>query len=531
MRIARIVIAALALLAGMPGAGIAWAQGEAAHRKVELVASAGDAPEPGSRAGGWLVARDAKGDGCIVLHLPPRRAGSAWGVEPGRVRVARRLLETPSAMAGTSAGERSRAELLFWTREGGGLTRVLVLPAEHGPLEESWSYGGGGRLDARATLRGVGVPMAATTIGATTYAVVRAGAGDEAEMWRLGTDEVWRSVALPAHGESGGAWSLHAERGALRAARVASGRVNVWEGDGEGAWTLTLSASAPEGWGGVGVVACAAGRALVRGVRDGHAALAWIGDEGVREVTIPESVPADARAVWLEDAGRVVLAWLASEGPGDAALARLRLCEVSAWTGEVMYEGGALAGGPIEAEDLASLVVLLVGTMALVLVFIVAPSAKGAVVMPAGYAMSPAWARAVAGAIDWMVAAGIASLIVGRSVVNPFTLAGGEGTVTALLVTLGAGFVVCGVMEGLLGASVGKLLTGCRVVSASSGTDARPGVGRSLARNAMRWGVPPLGLSWMVDVEGRSRVDRVAGTLVVSGIEPGDGTGASGERE
>ena len=103
------------------------------------------------------------------------------------------------------------------------------------------------------------------------------------------------------------------------------------------------------------------------------------------------------------------------------------------------------------------------------------------------------------------------------------TLASGEfayalaGAPTLLIIALGWGYFV--ILEGLLGATIGKLILGMRVVNAEGG---KPGLGRALVRNLLRIidGLPfayLLGAILVATSDTKQRLgDRVAGTYVVA---------------
>jgi hypothetical protein len=98
-----------------------------------------------------------------------------------------------------------------------------------------------------------------------------------------------------------------------------------------------------------------------------------------------------------------------------------------------------------------------------------------------------------------------------------------------LIATIGVGLAHCTLGEWLFGRSLGKGLVGCRVfhVRLSRGADgtitpavSKPTLWRALARNIVKWLLPPVAMAGLNLPDRRHRGDVVAGTVVVVIAEP-----------
>jgi uncharacterized RDD family membrane protein YckC len=80
------------------------------------------------------------------------------------------------------------------------------------------------------------------------------------------------------------------------------------------------------------------------------------------------------------------------------------------------------------------------------------------------------------------------------------------------------GFVLSCGGEAILGRSLGKLLTGCEVISVlpkAEEQENRPVFRQLLVRNLVKWLLPPVAMSVLFDATLRHRGDLIAGTAVV----------------
>jgi hypothetical protein len=254
--------------------------------------------------------------------------------------------------------------------------------------------------------------------------------------------------------------------------------------------------------------------------------------------------------------GRVAAVWTEPEtdgqegpapmlGPTKRQQFRTRVVEISAFTGRVLYDGAALKSGPVSSQELKLLAAVLVAVMAVILLFVLRPEREGPpLTLPRDMALAEPGRRVLAGAVDVLLAAGVGSRVSGVSLLDLFSptqLLMDAAPVVGLLVTVGVGMALGTLCEGLWGRTLGKLITGCEVVrpavrvveGAVVPAPERPGLGRALARNVVKWVVPPVAASGVFAPERRHRGDTLAGTAVVVRLEeePAEPTGETPPQE
>jgi hypothetical protein len=252
-----------------------------------------------------------------------------------------------------------------------------------------------------------------------------------------------------------------------------------------------------------------------------------------REVASVANMTPDHVVVPLEGVGRIGL--VATVGkPVGKAQQELRLAEVSVGTGAVMYDGKLTVGSPIGINDYRLIAVLLGYAVGMVVIFVVKPPARDSVHLPPGVSIAENGRRMIATVIDLLIALLVACKILGVPI-SEFASSGlltpGPGQNAALL-ALGMLILANGVLESLFGRSLGKMIAGCGVVLMQSGAapasgetpePQAPPLWRSLVRNFVKWGLPPVALLGMLDPGGRHRADLLAGTAVVIEAEEEDG--------
>lgn len=561
-----------------------------------LPAAASPAAEPSQPSHGWLALPQARGSGALLAHLPPRRAlpGGFAAAPDGTIRVATLLEELPEALAAFDNG----VAMIFSRQPGpdGPQRRVLAISARSTGIEGGWSYGGRGRLESLPTLRHAGELLGAAGTAQGPIALLAGEAG--AELWWC-VEGRWVQVPMP-EGSADARRVLLGPWGPGVALGVVGGEASaVWLGTlkplatpivgppsrvgGRAATGTMVSAS----WDRRDVVWPAIADepvwlAVVRGVP----VLAQAGPESpqrgidlwrlegpnprlIRELRIDADRFA---AIGLEDPGRLAVVWLESPPQAEPSTvaqprpaiplaprsseqprppsgplidaARMRVAEVSALTGEVLYQGPVRAGGPVSGMELKVVAVVLVAALAMVLLLVMRPGDQGPPIhLPRGVALAEPGARILAGLIDLVVVAMGASLATGVSVGRMFSVLAWmtePGALEGLVIMLGSGVVYGTVLEGLTGRTVGKALCGCRVVRAVMvrGSDntltpalARPGLARSLVRNVVRWMLPPMAFVGMSSAEGRHRGDLASGTVVVSMETKGPNEAGEGRGE
>ncbi len=489
-----------AVLVGVPawGQGAARGQGtlsassDAGHLWFAMQGAGGDSDsDPGDAVGVWHVAARAQG-----------------GAASGTVRFAY-ALET---MAVGLAADGDRVAL-FFARGSGFMVRGLgVVRAGDG-----WQNASVGRLEAMASLDVGGELIGAAWNELGLLALVRT-EGGAVSLYRL-ADGAWGEVALV--GVDSASVVGMVELGGEAVGLIGAEGGSLWRGgrDADGAWQWTQSAI-PDGLGDqllsgrdgelIGVAWNEGGggtvwRARCDGLRLRVGTLAgWCrGSAGV--------LRADDRIVVLGVEGERTLE--SSAGGGKP-----RIFEMSLLSGRVFADGEAEVRAPVLERDLRLLVasMLLVVFMVIAMVGVRMPEPP---TVPAGWVLAPGFARVLAAAGDVMVSALVVSALTGESLTRTLWLESGMGFAGAanLGMVLVVAFCQATVLEWLFGASVGKLVVGCRVIGAQ-GEEGRIGLGRIAARNAVKWLLPVSVLMAWVDPYGRHTGDAVARTVVVMGV-------------
>ncbi len=271
---------------------------------------------------------------------------------------------------------------------------------------------------------------------------------------------------------------------------------------------------------------------------NGDVLLGVLGDRGWTVLTRVNDVPADFAFVPIDGLGRVAVVWSAvdqvPQETGSALLSRrpatgthLELCEVSAFTGRVLFSGAGGRAGLVGASEFRMLAIGMLGLMAMVLTLIIRRDDEDQVfALPEGVALCEPGRRAMAGIVDVLLVFVLASRLMGISPLQffmPGVLLSGM-SVSIVLLTALLGAVIGTLTEAMFARSPGKLLMGCEVLAVVrvGGTppNALGSLWRAAVRNAVKWGLPPLGVFGVLDPSGRHRGDHMAGTLVVVRFDP-----------
>jgi len=242
-----------------------------------------------------------------------------------------------------------------------------------------------------------------------------------------------------------------------------------------------------------------------------------------RAVATVQNVAADHVVLGMDGVGRIGVASAAKgREPGGQDL---RVSEVSARTGAVVYEGELQVASPITTSDYRFMGIAMAWVLGLVVVFLWRMPSKEALHMPPGVSIAEPGRRMIASLVDAGVAVVIACRVTGLPVMeflNSGVWANGPAQNT-LLIAIGILIVAGTVLESLFGRSLGKLMAGCGVVEMSRGVPKKgetdeprsPVLWRSAVRNLVKWGLPPVALFGLLDPAGRHRADQLAGTAVV----------------
>ena len=510
----------------------------AAARSQVLPAAATVVPRDG-RTHAWFVGPDDGEPPYAVYHLPPRGGSGPLATGEGVLAIAGRLKEPPGAIAASGAGV-----IMIFPPGVGGERRVLTITATRG-FGDTWEYDSQGRLAALPSLPGAGTLAGAAGLERGAAALIVSGAA--AQLLVLGGD-AWGEAPLPpgwaAAQQPEGTPLLVTLPGAVGLLDLRASP-SLWTGTVDtGATPPTIAWSAgplPIGAGPRprGPVLWSAGR-LAYAVRTGDELAVWQleGGRALRLAALPAAGVALAFTT-IGDRLAVISArevGVLKSPPGEPPRPSIRyhVTELSALTGRVLYDGGPVGKGPLSAVELRVLAVGLLLVMGMILVLVLRPeSARAPLALPPGLALAEGSRRWTATLIDAALALILGSKLAGVPLVSAagslIVLAdpGGEGGVLLLWV-LGVALGHGTIAECLFGRTLGKWLTACGVVRAriARGPDGTlaPRVGRAalwrtLMRNVVKWGLPPVAMAGLNSGDRRHRGDVLAGTAVVVEVE------------
>lgn len=538
-------------------------------RSQPLVSASGVSRGSEDDMGGWVVVPEKPAPQSTLMFVPPRGAG----VKEGSVIPARSLVSTPLSVA----GQRGRVFMVFeavqakaFRGEGQPKPRgVYSISAERAP-KGGWVFLPTDRLDVHPSLGGEGTVVGLGATPEDLFALRRMPDGVPA--LDVLTREGWSPVLLPA------AWSKRPPGSVLIVGSgvgiglvtMGSASIEWWVGNrpdvpresqAEAPAEPSLEASSegrPEG--AVALVAMnwkrsvltlpeelreasdvqvmAAGRWLVAGGRAGESWKGWgwslsaAGEAGSPPIRLAD-VPITGTPIGLvglsgESAGDRVVLVLPPGAEDRDPRRRIEVAELSAGTGRELYRGPAEFQGVVRARDVAVIAVALVMAIAMVLGIVINPN-RAAISLPEQCSIAEPVRRVVASLIDLTVGVFIVARVMrvelgGIGELSWWMSLDGQWAIVSLL---GVMILQGAVLEGMLGRTLGKSLTGCLVVDVMPGAQEEPrppGLLRALVRNGVKWGVPPLGLAGLLDAGGRGRPDQFAGSAVVS-TDPGEDEG------
>ncbi|MEL6328620.1 MAG: RDD family protein [Planctomycetota bacterium] len=526
-----IVVLLCSLAAALVASGApAWAQPSepdppALETRLDVGVGAVDA---GGTAHAWGLITEPGRDRPMLFHMSTRGAGRA---EAGTQRIARRFPERPIAIAAREnevafafeplsegAARRVESVVATATRVGGvfafapakGVRPLAPLPGEGRLLGLAGSALGYAALladDDRQRLLilrdGLGASWEEAVVPGGDRADVVVGDGRELFMrvdgrWLVaGTSRpedpvaglVWREIAGDAGTAPDGTVLVGTASGA--SVLAASGRLYGVERSGSG--TVSL-------------------RAFGGGAAVGFETPVGVGDQAV---VAPLPMPSD----------RVMLVVRAPQVDDSTAYV---IEERSLATGRLWYSGPVNSASPISPSDVRWLSVALLAMTAAAVLVAVRPSGDDDVyALPDGASLAEPGRRLASTSLDLALVLLAVARISGAGidgVIGSGALLGQGLGLFGPVLLLGAGAVYGAVFESAIGATPGKLLTGCRVVRVGSGGARRLDLGRSLLRNLIKWGLPPVSMLALLGGAGRHRGDSMAGAAVVvpDPEEPGE---------
>lgn len=253
--------------------------------------------------------------------------------------------------------------------------------------------------------------------------------------------------------------------------------------------------------------------------------LSRVGADRLEHLLAMADVPRAVQVVTrgdTESGGRVLVVW-ASPAKDGRKSAGLEMAEVSASTGRVVFRGPVRTGLLTVTRQYQVLAVTVGILMVGVLFYVLRPE-RSVTRLPKGFATSAGIRRMAAGAVDLLLGCMLAGTVLRQpleAVVDARSYLSGEIEWTGFLVVIGMTVLHCATGEWLSGQSLGKMMTGCRVINLRPRPDeeglekVRLTASQALLRNVIRWMVPVFGLLGLLDMDGRHPADLAAGTAVV----------------
>lgn len=214
--------------------------------------------------------------------------------------------------------------------------------------------------------------------------------------------------------------------------------------------------------------------------------------------------------------------------------------------GRELFRGSPRTHGLISSWEMQVFAFVACGLMLAILLFVLRADSSRPVLIPRGTALAPIPRRAAAWAIDAAFPFLAVCAITGTSPADVFSwqlLTGPGQTLPILGFALAASMALCTLEECTVGRTFGKSLFRCRVVSTRWRTfkpPAQPGAlptssevpgfiprltfPQALARNFVRWFLPPLLLVALLENNGRHAGDILGGSVVVVDLPEDDGS-------
>lgn len=192
--------------------------------------------------------------------------------------------------------------------------------------------------------------------------------------------------------------------------------------------------------------------------------------------------------------------------------------EYSILTGREWYTGPTKNANPISRGDFRIVVAVLIALMAMVLFVVLRPNkSPDAIALPEHASLAEPTRRFIAGLIDIAAAVIVGTNLTGLDLGELFTISTwlSDQILIAIISIAGFGFVAGTVGEALTGRSLGKLITGCEVISIVDREQPDVSFSAALVRNAIKWGLPPVAVLGLFDPGLRHKGDDFARTAVV----------------
>lgn len=473
---------------------------------------------------GWMLQFDAELKDWILLHVPPRNGVGIPPAEDGSIRGVVRLAASPAKLAGLAAVDDAVYVLLDDFVDGSVERRVMMSRAVSAGA--GYIYEPAGRLASAPRLEAAGEieGFAGTCLGP---AICVKSDGRDGRTAKILVNGKWVAYPLPRHLLAAGHLVLVPDQSGrlalfnseTRELYLSTPKVDPTQESGfeVAQWSSRQLAAL----GTSAVVAVLGAEVIATDIESGVFQLLR-GGTGLRTLRAIEGAPAGAAVVVLPASGRAVVMWSEVKTlPGDKVNQHTEMAEVSVHMGTEFYRGPSRKPSPLSVDDLRLLVVLLIAFMGSILVVLLRPVPGGKEpTLPEGASLAEPSRRALAGFLDFAIAATItlnafdvtaADL---ASINLWMSMAGIEMVLSIFIV----GFILSTMGESMIGRSLGKLFCGCEVISLLKveGVEGEQATFRQiLIRNAIKWLIPPIGMSILFDSGLRHRGDLLSGTAVV----------------
>ena len=478
---------------------------------------------------GWVVVQVPGEQSASLAHVPPRTPTQHAGPAPsGRLRAVATLSQRPTHIA----ADASSVYMLF-VPDSAGERQIMMLSVRPTGVRDLWIRSPETRFVLVGTLTDVERVFGLAVHGGQLHALVENEEGVEL-LARVGSE--WVAVEHPGFDASAtlrlsaSETGLHVVEQGASTWRVHALRHGTWDRQ-----TLRL----PEGDPPLRFAGVWRDEVIALGERDGRTAVWSLGASEPLLLGVIDPIREESAAAILHSTGHLVLAWsVAGEvteklesglpAPEEVSNPVRRIVEFSLIEGRSLYAGPANVTTPVSPNEFRVLAFSLMLMMAVVLLVVLRPpGVAGVVVLPPGLAIAGPGRRLVATAIDGFIGLVVISRALDMSVVEvlgPIALpATGSIDVGPLAMAIMVNIAHCSVSEAFFGRSIGKTMMGlivARVDAASGGLPAGqfrpPSIGRSFARNMIKWVLPPVAMLALSDPGWRHRGDLIARSAVLS---------------
>ena len=459
----------------------------------------------------------ARDDAGVLIHVTPSNATPT-------ANVASRLSVLPEAIA----ADGRKVFLCFPPirgEDGVSRRRVLTLSTESYAGGSRWRYTGTPRLQ----------PLASITMEAELFGFASAPSGLHAlllaptgpTLLRL-DDQAWAPIPLPSDlTRRDQSWSLTLLSAGDRLVLVDASdpaAPHIWfrhddpERDDALEWTRADAAleQASRGFQRASAVALPGER------------LAWLDPTGDEDLQLVTAIPLGRFELGpVQPAGGDVALFAAGTGSDVMLLARtadekglgeLSISRISTATGTVLTESPLRTAGPVSAAQFVLVIVMLASVLMLIVTFVFWPEHPREPTLPSHLRAASASARLIASAVDLVLAAIPAAMLLGVPISDALLPWFSEDPLssfgaTALALAFAAAHATIG--EWAFGRSLGKAMLGLEVLIESAGELRKPLLWEAVVRNALKWGLAPVSLAGLAS-SGRHLGDLVCHGVVVT---------------